>query len=144
MRSPLLVALTAVGVVAWSRATADAGHIIRVHASTFRSPTGPLRCRLYSRPDGFAGKPPYEAEQAVAVTSKTAACAFGKVANGTYAIALFHDENNDGKLDTNFLGIPPEGVGVANNKVRSLGPPKWDDAKFNVKGNVDLDITLLY
>jgi len=33
---------------------------------------------------------------------------------GTYAIACYHDENDNGKLDTNFLGIPKEGTGASN------------------------------
>jgi uncharacterized protein (DUF2141 family) len=47
-------------------------------------------------------------------------------------------------LDTNFLGIPREGVGVSNNKIPSLGPPRWEDATFAVEGDVGLDVTLHY
>jgi len=117
---------------------------ITVRVSAFRSTRGALRCRLYSRGDGFPGKPPFDAEQSVAVTGKSATCVFSGVAPGTYAVALFHDENNDGKLDTNFLGIPKEGVGVSNNKLRSMGPPRWDDAKFDLSGDGKLDVTLRY
>ncbi len=120
------------------------GSTITVRVSTFRSVKGSLRCRLYSRPDGFPGKPPYEAQQSVTVTAKTMSCTFASVAPGTYAVALFHDENDDGKLDTNFLGIPREGVGVSNNKLRSFGPPSWDDAKFTLQGDVVLDVALHY
>lgn len=144
MKTAVALALATVAVIAWSQAAADIGHTIRVRASTFRSSKGSLRCRLYARPDGFPGKPPIEREQAVRVTGKTATCTFSGVADGTYAIALFHDENDDGKLDTNFLGIPREGVGVSNNKIRSLGPPKWEDAKFGVIGDVALEVTLHY
>ena len=120
------------------------GDTIRVRVSTFRSLKGSLRCRLYSGPDGFPGKPPYAAEQSVAVNAKTMTCIFTSVAPGTYAVALFHDENDDGKLDTNFVGIPREGVGVSNNKLRSFGPPSWDDAKFTLKGDVVLNVSLHY
>jgi uncharacterized protein (DUF2141 family) len=120
------------------------GNSITVRVSTFRSVNGSLRCRLYSRGDGFPGKPPYEAEQSAPVTAKTMTCTFASVAPGTYAVALFHDENDNGKLDTNFVGIPREGVGVSNNKLRSFGPPTWDDAKFALKGDVVLDVSLHY
>lgn len=131
-------------VLAHVPAAAARGNTITVHVSTFRSVKGSVRCRLYSRPDGFPGKPPYEAEQSVAVTAKTMTCTFASVAPGTYAVALFHDENDDGKLDTNFVGIPREGVGVSNNKLRSFGPPTWDDAKFPLKGDAVLDVSLHY
>ncbi len=60
--------------------------------------------------------------------------AFKNVPPGIYAISLFHDENNNGKLDTNFLGIPKEDTGSSNNAPANFGPPKWDDAKFEVTG----------
>lgn len=59
---------------------------------------------------------------------------FENVPTGTYAISLFHDENNNGKLDTNFLGIPKEDTGSSNNAPANFGPPEWEDAKFEVKG----------
>ena len=144
MKRLLALAVTGALALAWTLAAAEGRHAIRVRASTLRSAKGTLRCRLYSRPDGFPGKPPYDAERSVAVTGKAMTCVFSDVAGGTYAVALFHDENDDGKLDTNFLGIPREGVGVSNNKIRSLGPPRWEDAKFGVKGDVDLDVTVHY
>lgn len=125
-------------------AIASTGHTITVRVSTFHSVKGSLRCRLYSRGDGFPGKPPFDAERSVAVNAKTMNCSFSGIAPGTYAVALFHDENDDGKLDTNFVGIPREGVGVSNNKLRSFGPPSWDDAKFTLKGDVVLDVALHY
>jgi uncharacterized protein (DUF2141 family) len=59
-------------------------------------------------------------------------------------VAVFHDENGNGKLDTNFLGIPREGVGVSNNKLRKLGPPTWEDSKFGLAGSLTLDVVLHY
>lgn len=120
------------------------GNTVTVRVSTFRSLKGSLHCRLFSRPHGFPGKPPFEAEASVAVSARTMTCLFTSVLPGTHAVALFHDENGDGKLDTNFIGIPREGVGVSNNKFRSIGPPRWDDAKFVVDRDVDLDVTLRY
>ena len=55
---------------------------------------------------------------------------FENVPYGTFAISSFHDKNDNGVLDTNFLGIPKEGIGSSNNAPARLGPPKWEDAKF--------------
>jgi uncharacterized protein (DUF2141 family) len=120
------------------------GNTLTVRVSTFRSLKGSLKCRLYSRPEGFPGKAPFDAEQSIAVAATSMTCTFASLAPGTYAVALFHDENDDGKLDTNFLGVPREGVGVSNNKLRSFGPPTWDDAKFALKGDLALDVNLHY
>ncbi|RKR07900.1 uncharacterized protein (DUF2141 family) [Maribacter vaceletii] len=60
---------------------------------------------------------------------------FVDVPEGIYAISVFHDEDKDGKLKTNFLGIPSEDTGSSNNAPAMFGPPKWEDAKFEVKKN---------
>ncbi len=62
-----------------------------------------------------------------------ATAVFENVPTGTYAISLYHDEDNDGKLDSLF-GIPTEDTGSSNNAPAKFGPPKWGDAKFLVKG----------
>jgi uncharacterized protein (DUF2141 family) len=49
---------------------------------------------------------------------------------GEYAVKVFHDENTNGKLDTNFLGIPTEDYGFSNNASGWFGPPSWEKAKF--------------
>jgi uncharacterized protein (DUF2141 family) len=59
-------------------------------------------------------------------------------------VAVFHDENGNGKLDRNFIGIPKEGVGASNNRRHAMGPPTWDESKFAVSGRVTLKIELRY
>ena len=49
---------------------------------------------------------------------------------GEYAVKVFHDENRNGKLDTDFLGIPDEDYGFSNNVSSWFGPPSWKRAKF--------------
>jgi uncharacterized protein (DUF2141 family) len=53
-------------------------------------------------------------------------------AEGEYAVAVFEDVNGNGKLDTNFLGIPKEPVGVSRNAKGKFGPPKFVDAGFKI------------
>jgi uncharacterized protein (DUF2141 family) len=49
---------------------------------------------------------------------------------GNYAIKVFHDENSNGELDSNFLGIPTEEYGFSNNASSWFGPPNWEKAVF--------------
>ena len=59
---------------------------------------------------------------------------FEKVEYGKYAIAIYHDENENRKLDRNMIGIPSEGYGFSNNAKGSiLGPPKFQDTSFSVE-----------
>lgn len=51
---------------------------------------------------------------------------------GTWAAQAFHDENGNGKLDTNILGIPTEGLGFSNDAPFRFGPPAFADAAFQL------------
>lgn len=57
---------------------------------------------------------------------------FSDLAPGEYAIALYHDANDNGKLDTNLLGIPKEAYGFSVLDKSLLGPPSWDEVKFAI------------
>jgi len=52
---------------------------------------------------------------------------------GTYAVTVYHDVNDNQKLDTNWIGIPKEPVAISNNAKGRLGPPKWKDASFELR-----------
>lgn len=64
---------------------------------------------------------------------------------GQYAVEAHHDNNNDGKVDRNLLGIPTEGIGFSRDAPISFGPPQWDDAVFAVNDAlVTINITLKF
>ncbi len=70
-----------------------------------------------------------------------ARCDFEDIPPGTYALAVIHDENMNGKLDTNWLGVPKEGYGFSNDVKAVRGAPSFSDASFPYDGQV-LDFTL--
>ena len=55
---------------------------------------------------------------------------FENLPYGEYAIKVYHDEDSDGEINRNFLGIPSEDYGFSNNASASFGPADYDDAKF--------------
>ncbi|MEM7099242.1 MAG: DUF2141 domain-containing protein [Pseudomonadota bacterium] len=61
---------------------------------------------------------------------------------GDYAFRVMHDENDNGKLDSNFVGIPTEPWAFSNNATGNFGPAKWADAKFSLSGETTQTITL--
>lgn len=64
---------------------------------------------------------------------------------GVYAVSVFHDENMNGQLDKNIFGIPKEGYGASNILKKSMGPPKFSDAKFQLdEPEKVLEIKLVY
>ena len=77
------------------------------------------------------------------IENKSCEVIFKDVPQGTYAISIYHDENSNNKMDSNFLGIPKEDYGCSNNARGFMGPPKWKDAKFEVKNkSITQTITL--
>ncbi len=51
---------------------------------------------------------------------------------GEYAIAVYHDENGNGKMDKRMFGIPKEPYGFSNNFRPKLSAPKFSDCEFSV------------
>lgn len=51
---------------------------------------------------------------------------------GQYALSVFYDKDNDGALNTNFIGMPKEPIALSNNAVAKFGPPKFADAVFTL------------
>jgi uncharacterized protein (DUF2141 family) len=112
---------------------------IDVNVGTLRSTKGWLGCRLYSSAQGFP-KEHTALEQKLAIAGSTVRCTFANVPAGTYAVAVMHDENANGKLDSNFIGIPTEGYGVSNNHTHAMSAPSWDESKFDAKAGEDIRI----
>lgn len=55
-----------------------------------------------------------------------------EVPPGVYALSIFHDENNNGRLDKNWLGIPTEPYCFSNNARPKFRAPNWDETKFTL------------
>jgi uncharacterized protein (DUF2141 family) len=53
---------------------------------------------------------------------------------GEYAASIFHDENGNGKLDANAVGMPIEPYSFSNDAAGNFGPPTFEQAKFKLDG----------
>lgn len=81
----------------------------------------------------------------IKVRKSQARCTFEEIPPGTYAIGVIHDENMNGELDTNLLGVPKEGYGFSNDARALLGAPTFAAASFPYDGrNLELTIELRY
>ncbi|MCT4628773.1 DUF2141 domain-containing protein [Winogradskyella sp.] len=76
------------------------------------------------------------------IVNNSCSVTFEDLPKGTYAVSIYHDKNNNGKLDRNFLGIPKESYGCSNDAKGFMGPPKWNDAKFELKTNKTITVIL--
>jgi uncharacterized protein (DUF2141 family) len=143
------VGLAAVLVAAFgtfAQTPPPAENLIHVEISGLRNDKGQVLCALFSSADAF----PKKADKAVVrltakIAERRAVCDFTGVAPGTYAVSVVHDENLNGKLDTNFIGMPREGVGASNDAKGHMGPPKFSAASFQYHGGrLDLKIRINY
>jgi len=62
---------------------------------------------------------------------------------GKYSVSIIYDKDNNGKLNTGFLGIPNEPVGFSNNAKGTFGPPSYDDTSFNLSESKSINISLV-
>jgi len=120
---------------------------IHVQILDIRNSSGAVACALFESPEGFPTEYLHSATNImiIKVRDKQARCDFEDIPPGTYALVVVHDENMNGKLDANWLGIPTEGYGFSNDAKAFLGAPSFSAASFLYDGrNVDLTIRLNY
>ncbi len=120
---------------------------IHVKILNIRSSTGTIACALFESPEGFPNDYLRMATNVMVIKIRKdqARCDFEDIPPGTYAMAVVHDENMNGKLDTNWLGVPTEGYGFSNDAKGILGAPSFSAASFEYNGqNLDLTMTLRY
>jgi uncharacterized protein (DUF2141 family) len=118
-----------------------------VQILNIRNSTGTIDCALFASPDGFPRESLHSAAvvMVLKITETQARCDFEDIPPGKYALVVIHDENRNGKLDTNWLGVPKEGYGFSNNAKVSLRAPSFSDAGFEYDGqNLDFTISLHY
>ncbi|CAM1347501.1 DUF2141 domain-containing protein [Tenacibaculum insulae] len=115
-------------------------HTITLNFEGIKSNKGDVFVAVYNTKESFL-KTPFK-KATVKVIGKKAMVVFNDVRSGIYAISVYHDANDNKKMDTNFLGIPKEPVGISNNAKAFMGPPKYKDAKFNVTKNIKLKINI--
>lgn len=120
-----------------------------IHAKILdiRNSTGSVACALFESPVGFPNDFLQSATNIVMVKIRDTKvrCNFLNIPPGTYALAVIHDENMDGKLGTNWLGVPTEGYAFSSGAEASMSAPSFEAASFSYSGeNLDLTIQLNY
>ena len=108
------------------------GHEVILEVSGLRSDGGVLRAGLFDRREVFLTEGEEVATCVASIRHGRAHCELGAVPAGEYAIAFFHDEDEDGRFDRDWIGLPSEGFGFSNDAAPGLGPPSFLSARFSV------------
>lgn len=109
---------------------------IRVKVLNIESSRGTVACALFESPDGFPKEYLRHATNVMVtkIRDTIARCDFRDIPPGTYALVVVHDENRNGELDTNWLGIPKESYGFSSDASASLAAPAFSAASFPYDG----------
>ena len=112
-------------------------HSVEITVVNATSDKGTVNFALYNKANYM--KEPVQGKVSKIVKGKSTVV-FENVSPGEYAVICFHDKNSNEKMDFEVNGMPLEDYGATNN-VMNFGPPKYDDAKFEVADkNVSLEI----
>lgn len=113
---------------------------LTVNLAGFRNNEGNVKVGLYNNEGKFLK------ETFLSVTTEIkalkASVQFKNLPLGEYAVSVYHDEDNDGKLKTGMFGIPKEDMACSNNAKGKMGPPQYTDAKFKVTKDSIIAVTL--
>jgi len=113
---------------------------LTVAVSNVKSNEGTVKIGLYNS-DGTFLKTTYKSLSAPVKDNK-AVVTFTNLPAGEYAISTYHDENNNGKMDKNMMGIPSEDYASSNDAKGFMGPPSYKDAKFVIRKDSKIEIKL--
>ena len=105
---------------------------LRLTVTGLRSDSGVVEFALYATPKSFPQRGGMMAGSRVRITDAKAVSAFSGLAPGTYAVAVYHDENDNNRFDKNPVGFPLEGFGFSNDAPAFLGPPSFAEAAVRV------------
>jgi uncharacterized protein (DUF2141 family) len=116
---------------------------LTVTVSGLKPLKGDLYLSLHNRPEYFQVADSAFMKQKIAINEETETLQFDNLPAGTYAIAVYHDENLNGMMETSEKGMPREGYGFSL-KSKFLGRPKFEQAAFEVSRNDTIGIEMIY
>lgn len=116
---------------------------LTVNVSGLRNTNGTLIACVFRDKSGFptCQKSTTAIKQSQRISGTSMTLRFNGIAPGTYAVSVQHDEDANGKLKTNFIGMPKEGVGISNNPG---GRPGWTKSLVQMNGPTTIAIKMKY
>lgn len=122
-------------------AEADSGPSLSVPISTVRNSSGKVYVALYDA-NNWLKPGRFVALRLVPARPGTVVAHFSSVRPGQYSVAVFHDENNNGTVDRNFLGLPSEGFGFSRRTPFRV--PSFKETSFELHRSGSMPVLLRY
>jgi uncharacterized protein (DUF2141 family) len=121
----------------------NAQNKITVEVTGITNPTGDLYIALYDSESPFLSIKAIEGK-IIKIDTETLNVTFDVPKDGYYALAIFQDENKNGKLDLGEMGIPMEKYAFSNDvdPAALKRQPEFDECKFEVKGDTQTTVKM--
>jgi len=130
-------------VIYFAAYAAQGQSTLEVTVLNVKDTTGTIRVGIFRNEDtflkeAFLGKVVQAAKGNITVV-------FEGVPDGTYALSVIHDENRNGEIDSNLIGIPKEGFAFSNDAMGMFGPPSFEKSGFALKKEAKkMKVTMRY
>lgn len=114
-------------------ATAMSPLTLQVTAVDFENAEGAAGIAVWDGAEGFPEGIVHALDTTyVDIAHGSAVAEFGPFPPGVYAVTVYHDQNDNQRLDKNWLGMPREAWGVSNDARPRLRAPRFDEARFDL------------
>lgn len=111
--------------MSWAFAASASAADLVVTLDGIESDQGHVTVSVFENAESFKAKSDPIATNTLPAAQGVMIFVFTDLPDKAIAVAAYHDRNDNGELDTNFMGAPKEGYGVSNNPKNRFGPPKY-------------------
>lgn len=118
-------------------------HPLKITVTNINHLEGKIYVSLYNSKASFIQKGKEYKTMSRDVHAGTEVFVFSDLPKGEYAVALYHDENSDGKCNTNLLGVPKEGYAFSRNFVPKFSAPTFEETKFKQDQGTSMVIKMI-
>lgn len=124
-------AVTVASIINASPSRADLRGNLTIEINGLNNQDGSVCLSLFNGSRGFPsdGQRAIDAE-CVEISTLPVQVTFDDLTYGSYAIAAYHDKNQDAQLNQGLFGIPTEGFAFSNDAPAQTGPASFQDAVF--------------
>ena len=113
---------------------------IKVKIINLQGLKGQISIGLFNNPESFPKKDSGKKGVSLAIKDSVIEHTFENLQQGTYALAIYHDENSNGEFDRSFFGWPVENYVFSNYAEGSFGPPSFEDASFILQDSLLVEL----
>ena len=119
-----------------------ANHPLEIAVTLPENATGKLHLVIYDNENDFLGEKGELTVYDLAELRHDPTIKINQIKEGIYAFVAFIDENNNGVMDKNRMGIPKEPIGFSVSKMGLFGPPSFKKASYQIPGTKSVELVI--